>query len=524
VFDTIKKEMILNNTYLFFKRNKLLILLFVFYLALQAVFIYKNSVPTKWDDSWFLENTLNYFDYIHQNGLIKGLAGYVNISQNKPPLISMIMVPFFGVLGRSMGSITGYFLGLIIATNFVLFILFNKYKNLDLGIKLFIFSLLNLSPMSIYLGHSFLADYLESFFLFLVLYEFLNKRRSLFIGTYISFGLLTKTQFGLYVAVIVAYLIITNIKKLKELIKLILPTLIIFIPWIITNYKAFWNFSYTATFGYISKMYGYGDLNFIETVGRYLLEVVNNVFGAINIIGIVCLMLLFVIFRRKFIFNIRTKILLFSMLLVLIVLNLYSVKDIRYAFPLVIYSIILIASIFNKINIYKYSYLLIVVVFLSVISSLNNVVPVMGIRYSIKDIHIFNPTLSGGTYINENWKQTEILELLEKKDIGGNNLIIIVGDCQYFNLQNFGLASKLRNNKLLFATTAYFKKETSDEDVMSGIIMNKYFIYKERGTCDAGKLFTFRNENIMNMLKPLTREIGRFNLPDSSDAIVLEKI
>lgn len=498
------------------KNNWFILPLIFLFVIIQLVYLLNNKVPMQWDDAWFYENSLRLFDSMSQSSL--RIFEYVKIGQTKPPLINLLMTTIFFTFGRSYNLYIVYYLLLILISNIFLLLLFSRYKNLSLAIKIFVFCIFNLSPISVGLSRIFIADYLMGVVIFLILYEFTGKKRSWYLGIYLALGLLSKTQFIVYVFPIYMSLFFTNLKKVKNLIKIILPSLIFFLPWLLYNLKVFIDFTYNISIGGASKNYALG-------IKLYLLQIINFVFGTINLSGLFVFSLIGFKNKKQLQINKELIIILISLVLFILILVLNTNRAFRFAYPVLIYLTFIIIELFKNIKVRKLYLVSIIVLFLSYVSLANTTFPKISITSRLDNFIFLSPNLGTNyPYRHENWKQKEIIEKLKIKTGTKATSIILLGDYQYFNLNNFSLYAIYNRMPYNFGTIAYFSRNLDNNQVFNSIKNNDFFIYKKGGSSYEDPNFNYRNVDLYNKLSKIANPIYSAQLPDGGVALVLERI
>lgn len=508
---------------LFLKSNALYIFLLLTFASVQGFYLFKNEVPLKWDDSWFYENTIKYYDQLTNEGLFRGITKYIYIGHTKPPLLNLALIPFIYLFGRSLLALKAFFIFLILANNilFLLFLSKNKLRNNSLN--LILFSILNLSPMAIGLSRTLFADYLMGTVIMSIVIVYLHYFEFFLLGFLFALGFLVKTQFILYVFPIAIVIFIKSLKKIKNFIFFVGPTIILFFPWLYVNFKEFINFTYSVSFGSVSSNYGVKAANFITELLLYLGQIANFVVGNINLIGIILLIAIYLIKIKKTPDR-NFYLLLLTTLFFMGIFMLGKNKAIRFAYPIVIYLSILLALLYKGKNVKLWipSFVLIA---LSFYSFINSTLPLFNKTIAIGNSVIVSPRLVDSPYVSENWKQREIIEFLNKKlEKSDKRMVILVGDYEYFNLNNFSLEARLSNSNLEFATTAYYDKKLTNDQVFEIMKTDEVFIYKTKGRSSVDHAYNYRNDDLYRKLMTETKEIGRFDLPDASQAIILERL
>ncbi len=67
-------------------------------LVARSYYLHDRRPPT-FDDAWFLETSLNFYHRLTENGLGEFLSAYAGSFRTKAPLISVLPLPFYLLLG-----------------------------------------------------------------------------------------------------------------------------------------------------------------------------------------------------------------------------------------------------------------------------------------------------------------------------------------------------------------------------------------------------------------------------------------
>jgi len=160
--------------------------------------------PPTFDDAWFLENSLHFYQRLTDGGLIEFLSAYASSFGTKAPLVSALALPFYITLGTRLQSAILVNFVFLILTNVYLFLLGRRLLSPWAGLAAVVFY--QTMPLAYGVSRVFLADYglaalVVIWIYYLVASEGFTRGRANFaLGIVAGLGLLMKVLFPLYVA------------------------------------------------------------------------------------------------------------------------------------------------------------------------------------------------------------------------------------------------------------------------------------------------------------------------------------
>jgi 4-amino-4-deoxy-L-arabinose transferase-like glycosyltransferase len=176
----------------------------VYLLAGNRSYHILDQRPPTFDDAWYLETSLQFYNRLTRSGFIDFLSAYASSFRTKAPLISVLPLPFYLLFGtRYHTAILVNFLFIAIA-NLYLFLLGRRLFSAGVGLAAVIFY--QTMPLVFGLSRVFMADYGLSALVIVWMYclaasERLTCGRANFLlGVILGFGLLMKVLFPVYIA------------------------------------------------------------------------------------------------------------------------------------------------------------------------------------------------------------------------------------------------------------------------------------------------------------------------------------
>ncbi len=279
-----------------------LLLITLFLLAADQAYARSNKRPPTFDDAWYLETSLYFFHQLTKGGFGPFASAYAHSFRIKAPLISVLPLPFYFLLGP------GYRPAMLVNTVFVilssiyLFLLGRRLFSPQAGLAAVIFY--QTMPLSYGLSRVFMVDYGLSALIIVWLYylaasEHLRRGRvNCLLGIVLGLGLLMKVTFPAYIA---GPLLLTLLAKRRQspvlasesfwlwrwcaerpLAAIALPGMALAATWYASNFRSVLEYAWQGAYGRIAAAYGAGG------VSRWLLAAVNE---GISIYYIVALLI-----------------------------------------------------------------------------------------------------------------------------------------------------------------------------------------------------------------------------------------
>lgn len=274
------------------KQNPYLTSIVIFSLVLVAVnflWIKKDVAPPPWDQAWYLENS----QIIYHSWIKDGVWGLLNsfshaLNGVKAPLISILPLPFYLLLGNSEMAAMFVNFSFLILFSYFLFRLVKAVSNE----KVAFLSVLITQTMPLFVGlnRQFLVEYGLATLVVMYLYfliksdYFQDKKCNTWLGLLLGFGLLMKIIFPLYVffpSLWVVYLRGKNSKYIFEksfiwqCVKILLIGFFVCVIWYVPNIKSVISFAFSVSIGDVASHYGFADIFSWDVIYKYWKSLVN---------------------------------------------------------------------------------------------------------------------------------------------------------------------------------------------------------------------------------------------------------
>ncbi|MBI3696776.1 MAG: glycosyltransferase family 39 protein [Acidobacteria bacterium] len=325
-----------------------LLALFTLYLLLvsRAYHVADRRPPT-FDDAWYLETGLGFYHTLTHDGLLPFLSSYAGSFRTKAPLISVLPLPFYLVLGtRYHTAILVNFL-FIAVTNVYLFLLGRRLFSAGVGLAAVVFY--QTMPLAFGLSRVFMPDYgLAALVVMWIYYLVASERFSrgsanIALGVVAGLGLLMKILFPVYVAgpfLVVWWL--TEKKSWRPLAAIALPALALAATWYPFHLTTILRYAWQAGYGEIGEQYSGG-------FARWFVQLVSQGLGFSYAVGIVVLGLAALALNRMRVERSeRTGVLLGWLALPLVILAAGRNREIRFLLPVLpTFALLLAACLFR---------------------------------------------------------------------------------------------------------------------------------------------------------------------------------
>lgn len=450
-----------------FKINKTYILCQLIALISFISSIYwinTNKTILTFDSAWYLENSSYFYNSFNQDGL-SGVIRYIPSALEgvKAPLISIIPLPFYMILGQSLTS------GLM--SNAFLIFIYVHYLYL-LSCKLFSKSISLLTvifattiPLTIGLSHHFFTEFLLSVLVLAFLYHLLihferqNIQTTLALGLIFGLGLLTKVNFPIYIIFPTLYILTLSVidKSFKwktaslSIISILIGMLIASI-WYVPNIKKMWEFAISTSFGDISKIYGSPDVFNINVIVRYVYNVIELAVSLPHFIIIVISFIYALISDHKLFKNTKVMFLISSFVPTLSIFMFSVNKDLRYILPLLAPLSVLTIYFLSQYLSYLTKIIMITLLFIQFFIVSYKPTKKLNEYYLYK----FNSTI--------NWQNQDIVSYIDSKlqnHQKDSRYNIVAIEHPYLNANNLSYYSSLIKNsrRPLFSSLGYVETD-----------------------------------------------------------------
>ncbi len=498
----------------------LLLLLWIFHLINNIIWLAKDRIGPYADSAWFLE-----CGHIYINRLADSfkLFWFLLTFQPHAPLVPIMLIPKYLLFGNGADSsiilLNSVFWGILIIGMFFL------AKELDLGDKGAAFSVILLSlypPIFVMNHHLLLATPLLAltvWFIYVLLQteDFSNRRKSLNLGIIMGIGFLVKQSFGIYILfplVFIVFRAFCNSRTKGEVLKNITITsisaFIICGWWYIPNaMKTFWWIGHIQGFeSNLAQMPGLFSLNSILFYPKMIL------LG----LGILSIPFLLFLFNGKSMNGNSRWHLVFTWILgSFFILTLFiKWKDIRYLVPF-LGGISLLSSSFAYGLKNKYARKVFVFSFIFI---------------GLLQFFICNYTRIPEKFIPElrimrtqksNWRTSEILEFIRNySDKAGLDVpTLVVVPLEFgFSVRTFSYLSEKRKMNIVCTQTAwqedpffFLNEETPIFLITKHPLVPQLFVSENIVSKQIKPVYSHISDNSNNFTL-----IHQFNLPDNANA------
>ncbi|TAM79728.1 MAG: hypothetical protein EPN47_18205 [Acidobacteria bacterium] len=507
----------------------LLAVITCFFAGTTVIWLVLDRQPPWWDDSFYLAKSLVMFDALMDGGVAGYVKRFFSIIPNRPPLITALPTPFYLIFGRDPSYAFGVNLLFIPVLLGSVYLIGRKFWGSRAG--LIAAYLVGTMPLIYGLACWYLVEFsltaLVTLAVLLLIQsqDFRRFRETLCFGIVCAFGLLLKVTFPLFLLFPFLHAFIRflassrsansvgdrpSTSRLKTLSALVVPSLVLALPWYLRNFRNMLHLVEFAGFSPDADTYGTGYVFSFGAVKRYLLELTGS--GTSYYYVLLAIVLIALIIGsgkiRSFLQHFGTEPLaiLFLWGLPFLVFLFGRNKNLRYVAPLLpAFGLVLAFALdfaLRMVRRWQAPMLCIVLVF-----------PAISVFQ--KSFFVFGDRVPGLNHFlcvdasqdvarkheRAKWPLEDILNSLSLRTTfePGRKTIVLVGtDRPYFNVDNLELAAV--HMKLPFEVTT--SAHTADlNDLLRSLNSASFFIYKEGGEPESPYYNTYQ--------KALIREVQR---------------
>lgn len=481
-------------------RKKTYFLLFwsIFFCALTIFWIFKNTLPPAWDQSYYLEGSEHLYQTLRSDGLWSFLEETTKVLGRKAPLLPISTVPLYLIFGSSHQ--------IAILINVLFFIIFVYFyyllaKNF-VGEKIAVGAVLVTSTMPLFYGlvRNYFVEFSLMSLVVLWMYllsktEGLTRKNYLFwLGLVSGLGMLAKFHFFLFVVGPLGSVLYERLKKsgfnkavgilLKRSLYFIIPAALVALPWYLRNIKTVLWHAKRATDPQLLGDYYYGPFYSLENISKFLSDLVN--FSISGYWFLVLLFLTVILIVRKAKIHVNW----FLTLWFLVPFGVFSLgpnKDYRLLLPLLpAFGLFLSWLMYKTLGNIGNPYLGIIFI-LPILIFINSTflrIP------SLDNLHLGPILISGekiGDYVapprNQYWPTADILNYLDSLDPHNRRKVIIsASEHESFNINNLRYYVKKERLDLEIKTVSYFSDDTKLDTILTLIEGGDYLIMKIGGS------------------------------------------
>jgi len=513
-------------------------------LALNIYWIRYNTVPPTWDQAWYLENAVSFYQHLRHEGLPGLWSAYTDAFEIKAPLISLLSLPSFLTIWPGPDTAMIPNLILLVCLNVFLFLLVRqRFSETHALLAVLITSTM---PVLVILSHQYLVEYgltaLVVIWMYLLYKSRFYRSRAcnLWLGITLGLGLLMKVLFPLYIALpaLIAFVVRLGEEPRRQQPRALLDVAIILVvglavasTWYAFNWRAVTRFALTASFGENAQDYSLGNNFAWQTIVYYWKILINDALSVyyaacLGLVGLAYL-LQSLIRRRRW--HVSADLLLLGgwFAAPFAVITVGVNKDPRFLAPAlpalgIAIAWLLVAVLGPRV---KYAFPLLFVV--PALAALYLIAPVEIINLPVQ-YHGFvllpdkrgdNPAFACAPR-QENWPLVEMLAAIHKDDPGTPRTIYTVVDHPYLNVNTLAYYRTLHAYPLQVLTLAYWPKDAPQSQVRDALNQAQYLILK---TGNQGPAFTtWRDDQVRADLEAGALPFQRWQTYDLPDGSVCE--
>ncbi len=442
-----------------------LLIIILYFSFSEILWLNKDNYPTAWDDSWNLLASNYYYQTLigaeHRSPAEFGnsFPAFWPAIRAYPPLFRLSSVPLYLIFGFSpdIGIATNIFFYLILIL--CTFSLTKKLANKNAA--LFSCFLVSTMPLLAGLARVYLLDFaltaivLLSILLLFKTESFTNRKYSLLFAIFFGLGLLVKLQHLIFVLPVTLFLIAISIKRknwstkqTKNIILVLIISILIFSPWALNNLENISNYVINAS-SKAGAIEGDPSWNSIQGLFYYIISTINGIsffYSLLFALSLITIMYGLSKNKQEITNNKDVLFALFFFIISSIIIFTYIAnKDHRFIAP-----IIPVIAILTSVGLWKIKISKKIAVALMAIIIILGLIQLNGYTsgYKVLGKNIY----WNGVYIStnynqylvpasdENWKIKEALSIINEeliKSKENNSRICICSDIKPFNPMNF---------------------------------------------------------------------------------------
>lgn len=279
-----------------------------FPLAVKLSWWGLDRSPTAWDDSAYLDQSLQLYDALREQGVPGLYRTFMHMGAANGPLFPLQALPFFAVFGRSVASAQLVNAASLIVLSLYLLLLCRRFWPTPVGVMAAF--LVGTSPLMYGLCTWYLREYSLATLVTMVAYHLVRseglRRRGqrLLVGVLLGLGLLHRQVFAFYVLPMYVAVVWTRIRereqqgdgqgRVRVLADAATPWLVacsLAAPWYWHNGRAAFAFAWSAWAGFAASYFGSRNVFSLAEIGGYLHELGTEVFSAwhLGLLGLAAL-------------------------------------------------------------------------------------------------------------------------------------------------------------------------------------------------------------------------------------------
>ena len=472
------------------KNEIILTAMILTFVSVNLIWFRLDQAPPMWDQSHYLMNSEQLFRTLTEEGWVSFFKAYTTVFGTKAPLITVLPIPLYYLLGNTYESALYINLIFILICSIYLYKLTSRVA--DEKAALISVFILNTFPLAFAMSREFLVEYglmtlVVSWMYHIVRLDTDNSRLdALALGIIIGLGMLMKISFVIYIAFPTIFLIALKLARLKRLPENWLHNLLIIglvgaaiaSPWYFRNITSIFEFAFNSGYGDMAKYWGTGDVFTLGAIRAYWNSVINTGISFYYLILIAASVLILILGAiipqqpltgRQF----ESKYFFFMMIWILVPLTLFTFsvnKDYRYSLPYYPALAVLCALAMTKAAVVKpLKYLPFILLIFPAFNYFYMSFAKDAPTYKWGHFVILAPHLAyAHPPITDLWPNVQLLDRIESdsRELGKHQVrVTMLFNCNYLNRLTQGYyAENLRSN-IRFDTIEFYSKQSDDEIV-----------------------------------------------------------
>ena len=517
----------------------------LFFVSTNSIWLIKDQAPPMWDQAFYLDGSEVLYQTLTGKGVVPFLEVFTGIFQIKAPLIAVLPVPLYALLGEGYKSALLVNLAFLVLASLYLY----KLGALIAGRKEAVLSIfiLNTFPLIFAMSREFLVEYGLMTFVIIWMYyliksnDFEDKKCACLLGIILGLGMLMKISFFLYVLPPAVFLFTRKVIERKEMSRTSMKNILIILSvgilisgiWYFRNLPSIIHFAFTSGFGDTARNWGMGEVFSIKTILAYWTHIINYGISAYFFFLIILLVIVnFFIREKKESLTHGDKINFFFLItwfaIPFIVFTFGVNKDYRYTAPLWPAIALLMGIALIRISEkYGRAFLFILLIFPLLNYFYVSFSPgTVFLRYG--QLELLNNYLAfAHPPIKERWPHKELVTFIYNDAVRTKNLrrrTTLLFNHPYLNFINLNYYSRNGGLNVSFDTNDYVLEEAPDETA-ARIERNSDYIFAKSG--ELGPDFAnAKNVPVISLLNKGRldfKQIGSIPLPDKTRLTIYKK-
>ena len=474
-------------------------------LGLNIYWIVDNTTPFCWDQSWYMEISAELFYALKHSILTFAQQFTHSFSGLKAPLIAILPLPFYALLGVTEDVAMIPNLLEIIAFNVLLYALVRR----KLGDKWALVAVLVTSTMPgfVVLSHHFLVEYGLATLVLLWIYLLLvsnGYRRwwvDVALGITLGLGLLMKLLFPLHALLPALVVFIMRLredgkrglpKALAQVGLLLLVGAAIAGTWYIRNWKTALGMGITSGFGAIAEDYAPGPVLEFSTMLLYWHNIINLHLSAywfiVLALLVACAVILALVRRNRIRLDQFDLVCLCWFIVPFVVCTFGKNKDVRYFMPALATIGIAITLLLHRVlrrSRLRYAAVGLLALFpLATLLYLYTPTAVfnLDVRWHglvlVRDKVTENKSTASAPR-HEHWPIDEILTRLDLESEAPDNTLFLFADYPFLNISNLSNYRTVEHYDLKIKSAAYLGDGLNLDQLAEQVADSKFVLFKD---------------------------------------------